>query len=41
VYNLNSAGQVTASAALATLMIAVILILNGAVKRLTGGKYGY
>jgi iron(III) transport system permease protein len=41
VYNLNSAGQVTASAALATLMIAVILILNGLVKRLTGGKYGY
>jgi iron(III) transport system permease protein len=41
VFNLQESGNTTASAALAVLMVAVLLVANILTRRLTGGRLGY
>jgi iron(III) transport system permease protein len=41
VYNLHEAGNITASSALAVVMVAIMFVGNWAVKRITKGQVGY
>ena len=41
VYNLQEGGDVTSASALAVVMVAVVLVGNLLVRRVTGGAYGY